>query len=185
MTSGKNRVVLLLSLLMFAQCELPPEFDIYKELGYSGTFSGELNGSIWSGHSKGRFTDLENRIIGCEVDSLDYRYAPTEIIVFRNIPTKPGTYRLSTSSTTTNDTVVNCYLFYGELDRLLGYYVTFDEDSSNVFDLKSYDSDTRILEFSFDVSLRASQRPPEHYNFPDTLRYSNLSGSVIIDVEEQ
>lgn len=183
MTSGKNRLVLLLSLLMFAQCELPPEFDIYKALGYSGKFSGELNGSVWSGHSKGRFTDLENLIIGCEVDSLDYRDSPTEIIVFRNIPTKPGTYKLSTSSSSSNDTIVNCYLFYNELDRALGYYVTFFEDSSNVFNLKSYNSDTRILEFSFDVSLRASQRPPESYNFPDTLRYSNLSGSVIIDLE--
>lgn len=157
-------------IVYFFSCkeEIPPAEEAHV---YWGTINVEKNGTTWvaspsvSIHSK-----LRDRL-NLSFTSFDmYGFKNEKCSIFK-VPSYPGTYVLQNTSIQENDSLIGSNYFFVDYDLILGYYNVLEADSSNFVTVLSYDTLSKEVKGTFDITFIVAQRP--YAGAPDTIRLHN------------
>lgn len=166
----KTLCKLLLLLFFITSCKKEPKISPPNDPHWGEAMAGK-NGILWTATPYA----AANRNVGYGldilIDSLDEYHLLRERLSFYKVPIIPGTYLVSNTLPQTNDSLVGSALFYVDVDILYGVYDILEADSSSFITLISYDTVTKEIKGTFDVTFIASIKP--YPGAPDTLRLRN------------
>lgn len=101
------------------------------------------------------------------IDSLKDGYFRCKRLSFHKVPVLTGRHLIDHSV----DTLIGARYFYVDHDVVYGVYKVLESDSTNAITISSYDSVSREIKGSFNVTF-----VPEHLPYPgapDTIRFRN------------
>ena len=163
-------LIIAFQLIYLTACD-KTQLPTKEELGYWGTITATKNNMAWVGapislininHGKGF------EIVG---DSLDKYGTRREALGFTKVPSQTGTYPLVNTIPQTDDGLVGASYFILDDDVTLGNYKVLVSDSSSFITLISFDSISKELKGTFDITLIVDHRP--YASYPDTIRFRN------------
>ncbi|MFN0214141.1 MAG: hypothetical protein ACKVT2_07780 [Saprospiraceae bacterium] len=165
----KFQILILAFLFGLAACDknLPPADDS----PYWGTTEALINGKQWSGEPFSFININHGKGFQIIVDSLDKYGIRREALSFSKVPFQPGKSLLINTFPQTDDGLVGAHYFILDDDVILGNYKVLESDSSSYITLMSYDSISRELKGTFDITFIVDHRPDASY--PDTIRFRN------------
>ena len=171
----KPALLLLLAVNLFIACKKDPEPSRYW-----GEATAIINGKPWTAHPIAWLSPVSGNNCLIEIDSIDQFAALRQGLDFFKVPFKPGTHPVVNSDSQVDDTLVGADFYYLDYDVLYGNYKILEADSSSFVNLQSYDSITKELRGSFNLTFIATLKPAGE---PDTLRVRN--GTFHTRVREQ
>lgn len=153
-------------LVLLAACSKEPEPEPPAGPWWGETTALE-NGMNWNGSPFAIFDKKDSSRMSIQIDSLKYGYFRCKNLYFSKVPVYPGTYIIDRSV----DTLIGSKYFYLDHDVLYGVYIVLESDTTNAITISSYDSVSREIKGSFNVTF-----VPEHLPYPgapDTIRFRN------------
>ncbi|MFN0215891.1 MAG: hypothetical protein ACKVT2_16655 [Saprospiraceae bacterium] len=138
---------------------------------YSGTATVEKNGMLWTAYPFAAVNPRVKNTLNIGLDSLDAFRTLWEKIALLTVPTVPGTYPVLTNDLQERDPIVGASLLYTEADLVYGYYGVLIADSSSFVTLLSYDTISREIIGTFELTMIAFNKP--YPSAPDTIRLRN------------
>ncbi|MBX2889997.1 MAG: hypothetical protein KF734_03655 [Saprospiraceae bacterium] len=107
------------------------------------------------------------------IDSLDRNNFLRERLSFYRVPPIKGTYPVLDAPPGVEDSLVRSKFFYVDVDILYGVYKILEADSSSFITVTSYDTVSKELKGTFDVTFITEIKP--YAGAPDTIRLRNGS----------
>jgi len=158
---------------ILSACNKKADIEPVLPPNYWGEATAEKNGQLWSAHP-GCWIDLvDKKSIVVELDSFfkgRRLYYLAESLIIAKIPPIPGTYKVERSFVDTAGT--NSHFGFWDDDQPLGLYNILESDSAtNRVTLASYDTLTKEIKGSFNLTYIVVNRPYPHT--PDTIRFRN------------
>lgn len=133
-----------------------------------GDASAQKNGKPWTANPSCWIDIVDKKTINIELDSFLNGYYLTETLFFEGVPPKTGTYKVL-KWTFPKDGNLNADLTYSDADLALGDYDILETDSTNYLTLSSYDTLSKEIKGSFNLTFIVHKRP--YSNAPDTIRF--------------
>jgi hypothetical protein len=164
-------------LVFLFACKKEPAKPALPE-GYYGTASAERNGKPWTAHPSCWIDLVDHTNLVVELDSLNEDFYTEESLIIDGIPPFLGTYRVYKFKI--GEDHLNANLSMWDEDQPLGYYELIESDSNtNLVSLTSYDTLSKEIKGTFNLSFIVSERP--YSSYPDTIRFKNgkFSGKII------
>jgi hypothetical protein len=159
----------LFSLVAITSCAPTPEKPSLDE-GYWGEASALRNGETWRTNPACWISQIDKTTLIVQLDSFIDKYYYKEGLIINGIPPQVGTYPVKKFKG--NEINLHSVLSMWDYDLPLGGYHLLESDSNtNRVTLLSYDTLTRELTGSFNLSFLVSGRP--YPSYPDTIRFTN------------
>ncbi|MFN0174843.1 MAG: hypothetical protein ACKVU0_09375 [Saprospiraceae bacterium] len=162
--------ILALLLFLVAAC-VKEHLPTIEELGYWGTTTATKNDIPWVGAPVSFININHGKGFQIKIDSLDKYGIRRESLSFSKVPFQPGKNYLVNTFPQIDDGLVGAHYFILDDDVILGNYLLLESDSTSFITLTSFDSTSRELRGTFDVTLIVDHRPDPSY--PDTIRFRN------------
>lgn len=157
----------LLTILLCISCKKEP--DPVVPPPFWGEASATVDGRFWVAHPTAVVNINHGHGWNIEIDSFNKFGILLQSLSIFKLPFTPGTYPIVITQPQTDDFKVGGDFFYLTSDQADGYYTVLESDSSSFVTMQSYDSITKELRGTFEVTLIAQHKPP-YGNPPDTLR---------------
>ncbi|MBK7938463.1 MAG: hypothetical protein IPJ82_15890 [Lewinellaceae bacterium] len=166
----KTLCKLLLFVFFISSCKKEQKTP-QQQYPYWGEVTLVKNGNTWKGQP---FAATNKKLVDrldIIIDSLDIYGNSWEALSFYKVPRLPGMYRVFNTTSQKQDSLVGSAFYYLEADILYGVYDILEVDSSSFITLISYDTVTKEIKGTFDVTFIAGIKP--YPSAPDTLRLRN------------
>jgi hypothetical protein len=138
---------------------------------YYGTASAERNGKPWSAHPTCWIDVIGQSNLVVQLDSFWQDFYFKEQVSIYGIPPILGTYKVYKLSTQTVDKLYSVLSMW-DADQPLGGYTILESDSStNLVTLTKYDTLTKEIKGTFNLTFVVSGRP--YPSYPDTIKMKN------------
>lgn len=173
----KHILFFALIFILFA-CKKEPAKPSLPD-GYYGTASAERNGKPWTGHPACWISLADHTSISMELDSFWQDFYGKESLQIWNIPPFVGTYKTHRYIGQNLNQVYSILSMWDSDLPLGGYNILESDSSTNVVALTSYDTLTKEIKGTFNLTFIVSGRP--YPSYPDTIRMKNgqFSGKLI------
>ena len=159
---------IVLFILCFAFCKKDPGLPDISSPYWGEAFS-EKNGNTWIASPYAKINiNLKNGVINLSIDSVDQYGILREKCSIYKVPPIPGKYPVANTFISTKDSLVGANFFYSEADVLYGVYNILDSDSSSFVTVISYDTLSKEIRGSFDLTFIVGRQP--YMGAPDTIR---------------
>ena len=164
------QIAILQLVLLLAACSKEPAPEPPAGPWWGETRALE-NNQIWQGKPYAVVSkDYPTRVL-IAMDSVSNGYYVTKGLNFYRIPLRVGTYPVLDNPPQIRDSVERAKYYYLDYDVLYGVYKVLESDTTNAITISSYDSVSREIKGSFNVTF-----VPEHLPYPgapDTIRFRN------------
>jgi hypothetical protein len=163
----KELIFIVIVLTIIASCN--KKEPIIDNSPYWGEMSVSKNISNWVG--KPYAVNTINGINGLSIiiDSVDIFNILRESISFTKIPLMLGKYQIFDIVPQANDSIPGAIYGIWEDDILTGIYKVLESDSSSFVALTSFDSLSKEVKGTFDLTFISVRKP--HPSYPDTVRF--------------
>lgn len=160
----------MLAIAMLASCGKEPK-EPQQNGPYWGEVTAEKNGLPWKAQAYAFVNINHGNGLNFVIDSLDRSGLKREELAFYKVPVTPNVSPVLNTAPQTNDSLVGGNFYYVEVDILYGVYKILEADSSSFITLTSYDSVSREVKGTFDVTFIKEIKP--YPSAPDTIRLRN------------
>lgn len=165
----KNHFASLIFFLLIASCG--KEYQEPTISPYWGEVTVEKNDVLWKGKPYAAVNKKFSDRLDIIIDSLDENGLVWEALSFYKVPSRSGTYRIFDTTSQEQDSLVGSRFYYVEVDILYGVYIVLEADSSSFITLTSYDTVSKEVKGTFDVTFIKGVKP--YPDAPDTIRLRN------------
>lgn len=166
-----KKIFIFIYLAIFLiSCAKDPQVSI-PDGPWWGEASVQKNGGLWIGKPYAVVAKKFSDKIVINIDSLNNYYLRSKQLYFFNIPILPGIYPIFDNIYQEEDSSVVSKYMYVDVDVLYGTYKVLESDSSSFITITSYDSVSKELKGTFDVTFVKEISPGP--NAPDTIRFRN------------
>ncbi len=169
----KNFLLLLSAVILLASCKKDPD-SLAEPSPYWGESSAIINGEDWTAQPTASIDLIHGNTWLVTMSFYDQFNILRSGLNLSNVPFIPGTYPAGKRNIEMNNTSLGATFTYWDGDQTDGYYTVLESDSSSFVTVKSYDSITKELRGTFDITFLAVHKPP-YANAQDTLRVRNGS----------
>ena len=160
-----------IAITLCASCKKDPVTPIFtKPYPYWGEASATINGKLWTAQPSATVNYIHGHGWDIEIDSF-YSGILRQALGIYKVPFTPGTYPVINTFPQEDDSMVGGDLGYWTADQADGRYTILESDSSSFVTMQSYDSITKELRGTFDLTFIVFHRP--YPSSPDTLRVRN------------
>lgn len=166
----KTLCISTMLLILLASCEKEPQ-PPQQEGPWWGEAAAEKNGIQWEGSPYAVVSKNFPDRLTIFLDSLDKNSLRREQLSFYRVPLIGGTYPVLDAPPQVEDSLVRSTLYYVEVDVLYGVYKILEADSSSFITITSYDSVSKEVKGTFDVTFITEIKP--YASAPDTIRMRN------------
>jgi hypothetical protein len=156
--------------LILTSCTQEPQ-EPAPEGPWWGEASATKNGISWIGKPYAVTSKEYSDRVNISIDSLMNDYYTTKSLEIYRVPVYLGTYRIFDNLPKINDSIVRAKYYFVDYDVLYGTYKVLESDSSSFITVTSYDSVSKEVKGTFDVTLVKEISPGP--NAPDTIRFRN------------
>lgn len=157
-------------LILLTSCEKESQTS-EQEGPWWGEAAAEKNGNPWEGNPYAVTSKNFPDRLDIFLDSLDGNNLPREALSFYEVPLVSGTYPVLDAPPQVKDSLVRSKFYYLEVDILYGVYKILEADSSSFITITSYDSVSKEVKGTFDVTFITEIKP--YSSAPDTIRMRN------------
>ncbi len=156
--------VIFFLIWLYVACNRNPDPEPFLPDDYWGEASAEKNGELWVAHPACWIDLVNNTNINIQIDSFYSGSYLAESLTIVAIPPFPGTYKILKSGP-----LPHSYLDISDGDQQLGLYLISESDSTNQMTLDSYDTLSKEIKGTFNLTFLVEHRP---YSYsPDTIRF--------------
>jgi hypothetical protein len=155
---------------LLVSCSKEPQ-NTQPEGPWWGEATAEKNGMLWKAKPYAFVNINHGNGLNVLIDSLDRDNLKREELAFYKVPFTPGTYPVVNTPPQVNDSLVGANFYYVEVDILYGVYKILEADSSSFITLTSYDTVSKEVKGTFDVTFIKEIKP--YPSAPDTIRLRN------------
>lgn len=158
-----------LAITLYISCKKDPPQPV-EPSPFWGEASATINGKVWTAQPTAVVSFPHGHGWDIAIDSFEFGIL-REVLGIYKLPFTPGTYPVINTIAQVNDSLVGGGFSYWTGDQSDGRYTVLETDSSSFVTMQSYDSITKELRGTFDLTFIVFHRP--YPAAPDTLRVRN------------